>query len=106
MSRFSAYWNTPAAIAVAWLCVSSLQAAPTAADLLPQTTKACVVVSSVSQLRENWEKTQLGQLCNDPSMRPFVEDIRQQLKDRFSRTGVRLGLSWSDVRDVSTGRFC
>ncbi len=106
MSRFSTYWNAPAAFAVVWLCVGSLHAAPTTAELLPQTTKACVVVTSVTQLRENWEKTQLGQLCNDPSMKPFVEDIRQQLKDRFSRTGVRLGLSYSDVREVCTGHFC
>jgi len=45
---------------------------PTSESLFPETTKGYLSVGSVDQLREAWDKTQLGQLTKDPAMKPFI----------------------------------
>ena len=72
-------------------------------ELLPNTTKAYVSIDNLDELSAAWKKTQLGQLVNDPVMKPFVEDLQRQLKTKFSQTGIRLGLSWEDLNGVASG---
>jgi hypothetical protein len=61
-------------------------AVPAAENLLPNSTKGFLSVGSVEQLKESWNKTQLGQLIQDPLMKPFVEDFRQQLQHKWAQT--------------------
>ncbi len=92
------------------LCLLGLTASNALAQrsetLLPKTTRGYVSILDVDALREKWEKTQLGALARDPAMQPFVEDLKRQIKDRLSQTGVRLGISWSDLEDVYGGEVC
>ena len=84
--------------------VVQIAAAPPASDrLLPATTRGYVSVPDPSLAYEQWNKTQLGRLIDDPKMRPFVEDFRQQWKDRLSKSNRRLGLTLDDLRDVPGG---
>jgi hypothetical protein len=79
-------------------------AAPPAADrLLPATTKGYVSVPDPDIAYEQWNKTQLGRLIDDPKMQPFVEDFRQQWKARLSKSNRRLGLTLDDLREVPGG---
>ena len=38
----------------------------------------------VNRLIEQFNATQIGQLAQDPTMAPFVKDVRRQLRDRKS----------------------
>ena len=79
------------------------RAADASETLLPDTTKGFVSVTNWDQLSEHWNKTQLGQLMNDPSMKSFRKDLRKQFEDQFSRARGKLGLTIADLRGVSTG---
>jgi hypothetical protein len=57
----------------------------------------------VDELRTKWEETQLGHLAHDPVMKPFADDLRKQLREKVSRTGVRLGLTLDDLEGVYGG---
>lgn len=85
------------------LPVETLQAAPPAESLLPSTTKAFISVPDVDVLLEHWDATDLGKLADDPLMKPFVDDLKRQLREKFSATGKELGLTWEELRGVHGG---
>ena len=80
-------------------------AAPPSEDLLPGTTKGYLSVPNVELLRTKWNETQLGQLINDPVMKPFVEDLRNQIKNKLSTNRIRLGITLDDLADIYGGEL-
>jgi hypothetical protein len=97
-------------VCVLWLgilCVSSVAGAmPPSESLLPSTTKGYLSVPDVETLRAQWNATQLGHLVNDPVMKPFIEDLKDQIKDKLSATRIRLGLTLDDLDDLYGGELC
>ena len=81
-------------------------AAPPSETLLPVTTKGFLSVPDVELLRERWNETQLGRMTHDPVMQPFVEDLRDQLKNKLSTNQIRLGLTLDDLQDIYGGELC
>ena len=75
-------------------------------QLLPDTTKSFLSAPDVDELRARLSSTDLGRLVDDPHMQPFVEDLRKQLDQKLSQTGVRLNISWQDVEGVYGGEVC
>ncbi len=71
--------------------------------LFPDHTRGFLAVASAPQLREHFQQTQLGQLLQDPAMKPFVEDLRAQAESRFNDLGKRLGIRWADLEAIMTG---
>jgi hypothetical protein len=71
--------------------------------LLPATTQAFFAISNVESLEKHWHKCQLGQMMDDPKMKPFTKDIRRQFDNRWSAVQDRLGLSLDDLRSVAGG---
>ncbi|MCG8585463.1 MAG: hypothetical protein MI757_12195, partial [Pirellulales bacterium] len=64
--------------------VSQLQGAvPANETLLPDSTKGAVLVRNVDELADAFNKTQMGQLLNDPLMQPFMEDFERQMKEKW-----------------------
>lgn len=103
MQRLS-NWGISTLAAVAVSLPITLQAAvPTSESLFPETTKGYLSVGSVDQLRAAWDKTQLGELTKDPAMKPFIEDLRRQLQEKWTKNHQKLGLTWDDLQDVPTG---
>ncbi len=78
-------------------------AVPSSEVLLPDTTKGYLSVANVDELEEAWNKTQMGQLANDPAMKPFVEDIKRQLREKWTQSHEKLGISWEDLDGVPSG---
>lgn len=76
---------------------------PVTPSLLPATTKGAVFVTNVQHLSEEWKKTQLGQLMQDPVMEPFTKDLKRQFSDRLSRLKDQLGIELNDLKGVSGG---
>ena len=77
-----------------------------AEELLPQETKFCLQIPDLDELRTNYNQTQLGHMINDPLMRPFVEDLRRQLRVKFDEAGRRIGLTWEELDTVDGGEIC
>ena len=69
-------------------------------ELFPATTKGYVSVPKLEELKSAWGETQLGQMVNDPAMRPFIEDLERQLRTRLNQAGVRLGVNLDDLVGV------
>jgi hypothetical protein len=78
-------------------------AAPTADQLLPNTTKAFVSIPNLQDLQQRFEKTQIYQLLNDPVVKPFADDLKRQLQARFDQTQARLGISFEGLEDLGAG---
>ena len=62
-------------------------------------------MANVPKLTENWEKTQLYQLCEDPVMKPFTEDLRSQLDEKWLSNHEKIGLSIDDLRHIASGEL-
>jgi hypothetical protein len=83
--------------------VESHAAVPPSEQLLPDTTEGYVSVGSVDAFKEAWNKTQLGQLLNDPVMKPFVESFREQISQKWSKSHLKVGIELGDLESVPSG---
>lgn len=83
--------------------VASYGATPASETLLPNTTKAYVSVANVEEFQAAFDKTQMGQLANDPAMKPFVDDLKRQLTEQWTKTHEKLGIGWEDLEGVPSG---
>ncbi|MCE9546222.1 MAG: DUF3352 domain-containing protein [Planctomycetia bacterium] len=72
-------------------------------QLLPSNTKGYLSVPNLDTLEAEFNKTQWGQLVNDPVMKPFADDLKRQLREKWTKNHDKLGLSWDDMRGVPSG---
>jgi hypothetical protein len=103
VSRFSSWVCFVVALLVFSSPLESRAAVPPLENLLPNTTKGFFLTPSLDGLRDNWNKTQPGQLMQDPAMKPFVDDLRRQLQEKWTKTHYKLGVTWDDFQDVPSG---
>ncbi len=82
--------------------VFSWAARPTE-SLLPKTTVGYVSVGNTDVLKANFDQCQIGQLMEDPAMKPFVDDIRKEVKARWLTNHKDLGLSLDDLAGIPGG---
>ncbi len=68
-------------------------------------TRGFASIADIQLLQENWKQTQLGQLVQDESMRPFVEDMKVQLERKISGVRDKLGLEFADLQGVASGEI-
>lgn len=92
-------------IALGLLPANSVWAARPCKSLLPDTTKGFVSIPDYDDLKSKWNETQLGKLIADPIMKPFIDDLQEQLKDRFDETRVRLSISFADLDAIYGGEI-
>ncbi len=99
-SVFSRSWL----VALALLLPSSLALAAHPADqLLPWLTKGYVSSPNLKELQQRFDDSALGELVQDEAMKPFVEDMKRQIKERLSRAGVKLGIQLEDLQGIASG---
>ena len=91
---------------LSFLVADPADAARPSPELLPSTTKGYVSIPNLEQLQKKWGQTQLGQLMNEPAMKPFVADVRRQLAERMNQTNKRLGVSWEYLERAAGGEVC
>lgn len=92
-----------AAILVFWAADATARAVPPTDSLLPEATKGYVSVPDVDALLDRWNETPLGKMLNDPAMKPFTDDLRRQIKEKWSKSHARLGITIADLQGVATG---
>ena len=78
-------------------------AAPASETLLPATTKGFISTQDVDEVRTRFKATQLGELVNDPVMKPFIDDLKTQIGAKLEKAGKRMGLKWADMEGVYGG---
>ena len=81
---------------------SSSAAAPSLDVLLPKTTVGFISALNFPHLAEQWRKTQLGNLMKKAEMKPFEEDLHEQMQSQWSAVSDRLGIQLDDLRGVPT----
>ncbi len=99
------YFIAMLVVAIGLFPAGSDAAAPSSATLLPATTKGYVSVPNPAMLREKWHQTELGQLVDDPVMKPFINDLKKQISSKLSNTRVRLGIALEDVDGIAGGEI-
>lgn len=86
------------AVGRGWAAVPSDQ-------LLPATTKGYLAVPNLDELTKKFDESQLGQLCNDPLMKPFADDLKRQLNQKLTDAGRSLGISIDDLSTIVGGEL-
>lgn len=84
----------------------SVDAAPKAATVLPNSTKSYVSIPDYDTAAANFDATQIGKLMADPVMKPFTEDLKEQIKQKLIAGGVKLGITLDDLKGIYAGEIC
>jgi hypothetical protein len=71
--------------------------------ILPATTKGFLSTHDVDEVRKKFNETQLGAMVADPAMKPFIEDLKKQIRQKLERAGSKLGLTWDDLEGHYSG---
>ncbi len=75
-------------------------------QFLPNSTRAWISVPDPKALNEAFALTQIGQLAHDERLKPFVEDLREQIRDRMNEDQLRHGIKLSEFEALDTGEIC
>lgn len=87
------------------LSSTRLVAAVRSDQLMSPQSRGFISVPNIEGLVANWNETQIGQLVQDESMRPFIEDVRAQIERKISGVRDKLGISVEDLRYVAGGEI-
>jgi hypothetical protein len=80
-----------------------LTAAQPGETLLPDTTKGFLSIPDWGRMEADFSSTQLGELASDEIMRPFVEDLKRQIRQNGTRRLERLGVTLEEMRAIVGG---
>jgi hypothetical protein len=72
--------------------------------LLPPTTKGYLSIPDVDAFESSFQATQIGKLLDDPLMKPFFEDIREQIESRVVRSDNPLTIRLEDLGRSAAAR--
>ncbi len=93
-----------AALTVALSALAAVaEAAPKAAEVFPAETVGFAAADDATDLAERWERTQAGQFTSDPTMKPFVDQVRRRMSGQLGSLEQRLGVTIDDFRNAATG---
>ncbi|MFP6672648.1 MAG: hypothetical protein VB857_14655 [Pirellulaceae bacterium] len=88
------------------LTVPAIAARPTAPRLLPQTTLLYVRVNNVVELIDRFKETSMGQITQDPKIRPLIEQLYGDALKAFSSVEEEVGLSLEQLLKLPQGEAC
>lgn len=86
--------------------VSQAQSAPESEALLPDSTFAFVSIAALPDAVKEWDQTDLGQLLESPELKPFTDDLKEQLDRKWFQVHARLGVRWTDLKAIASGEVC
>lgn len=77
-----------------------------AEKIFPKDTLVFFTIANVPEMGKDWEKTSIGQLVQDPAMKPFMDDVYAK-KDEISKDYVEdtLGVSIDDLLKLPQGEL-
>lgn len=78
---------------------------PSAPQLLPESTGLLVRIHNVTELRERFSETSIGQISSDPQIKPLVSDVFKALSEAFGPVQDRLGTSLAELLEIPQGEL-
>ena len=99
-------WTLATAVVVVSLSGPVLAERPSAARLLPDNTAAFLWVPDAPELSERFMNTALGQISQDPQLKPFVNQLYGSLAEAVATMQDRIGLSLSELLAIPQGELC
>ena len=90
-------------VSLLWFQPSRSAAVQPSDTLLPPTTKGYLSIPDADALEASFKATQLGKLLEDPLMKPFIDDLREQLESRLIKSDARLNVTFEDLRKICGG---
>ena len=78
---------------------------PGSASLLPDSTRFWVAVEDLDKLDANIAATQIGQLAQRDSLKPFFSSFEKQIRESLDRNGVKFGIDLEGVQKLVTGEI-
>ena len=93
-------------IVLSLLATSTGRAAvPSSETLLPSNTVAYLSVADPADLEARFNRTQLGLLAQEPSLKPFVDQVRDNITEKMGDFRERVGITMDDLRGVAGGEL-
>ncbi|MCA9138269.1 MAG: hypothetical protein KDB00_15965 [Planctomycetales bacterium] len=77
---------------------------PGAPRLLPSDTLVYVRLDSAEDLRSQMEKSSIGQMINDPKMRPFADQFYATARDLFEMISEQVGVNLDELLAIPHGQ--
>ena len=74
-------------------------------QLMSHNTRGFASIPNIEELRTKWNQTQMGHLVKDEAMRPFIDDLKAQLKRKIAGVREKLAIEFSDLRDIAGGEI-
>ena len=74
-------------------------------QLMSHNARGFVSVPDIEELVTKWNQTQLGHLVKDEAMKPFIDDLKSQLKRKMAGVKEKLAVEFSDLREVAGGEI-
>ena len=100
--RMSLVWLTLTTISVG---VSAQdKEAPGAPRLLPQDTLAYIRLDDAEQFRKDFGSSSVGQMMNDPALKPLSNEVYQMLAEVFQTVGNVLEVSLDELLAIPQGQ--
>jgi hypothetical protein len=93
------------AISLSFSISAAALAAVPGDTLMSAYTRGFASTPDLLTLEAHWEQTQMGQLIKDEAMQPFVDDLKRQLERKLTGVHQKLGLTYTDLRDVAAGEI-
>ncbi len=93
-------------VSLLWFEPSRCAAVQPSDTLLPPTTKGYLSIPDVDAFESSFEATQLGKLIEDPLLKPFYEDVREQIESRVVRSDNPLNIRLEELRKICGGEVC
>lgn len=90
-------------VAILFCAATVARAVPPSDSLLPATTKGYASIPNLAQLVDQFNRSQFGQLANDPAMKPFVDDFKRQIGQQGMKQLEQLELPWEELDGVPGG---
>ncbi len=89
------------------LCVSATtdvqaQATP-AAKILPSTTQGYLSIGDLVDLSEKFNFTKIGQLVAQEEIKPFIDDLRDQIESKLAQSSFQLQVSLEEIKWIRSG---
>jgi hypothetical protein len=87
------------------LHAASTSAATHSDSLMSPNARGFASIANINTLTEHWNQTQIGQLVQDESMRPFIEDLKRQLERKITGIRDKLAVEISDLKNIAHGEI-
>lgn len=78
---------------------------PPASRLLPSDTYAYLRIRNVADLKVGFARSSLGQMLDDPAMRPFISDTYQTVSNTLEEFASQIGLSLDEMLSIPQGQI-